>query len=303
MHDEDMIERVVARVLQQLAAESRAALERDFVRATADGDRHDDAECATCRDGGECPRRRPVTLRRMVAAGACRLSQRFPGGPVDDDLAVCIDHTLLKPDATYPQVEQLCHEAAEYGFASVCVNPVHVAACSAMLRGTGVAVCTVIGFPLGATTTAVKVYETREAVEHGAGEIDMVIHVGGLKSGDLAGVYEDIQRVARACGRDALLKVIIEAALLDDDEKVRACLLAARAGADFVKTSTGFASGGATLHDVELMRHAVGDDLGVKAAGGIRDRATAEQMIAAGADRVGASASVKILRERDAGHP
>jgi deoxyribose-phosphate aldolase len=291
VHDEELIERIARRVLESLR--TGGAPEFAGVAGCAGAD-------CTCRDGGECPRRRPATLRRIVAAGACRVAQRFPGGPVEDDLAVCIDHTLLRPEATYAQVEQLCHEAAQYRFASVCINPVHVAACAAMLRGTGVAVCTVVGFPLGATTTAVKVFETRQAVDDGAREIDMVIHVGALKSGDLDAVYEDIRRVGQACGRDALLKVIIEAALLDDDEKVRACVLAAQAGADFVKTSTGFGPGGATLHDVDLMRRAVGDDLGVKAAGGIRDRATAEQMIAAGADRVGASASVKILRERDA---
>jgi deoxyribose-phosphate aldolase len=284
----------VARVLGQLEASGRA----DFERYTTDGDRHDDPSCAYCSGRGECARRRPVTVERLVAAGACRVAQRFSGGPpLPNEIAVCIDHTLLKPDATYEQVATLCREAAENHFASVCVNPVHVAACSAMLRGTGVAVCTVVGFPLGATTTEVKVFETRQAVAAGASEIDMVIHVGALKSGDVQGVHDDIQRVARACGRDALLKVIIEAALLTDEEKVRACAAAKLAGADFVKTSTGFGPGGATLQDVELMRQTVGDDLGVKAAGGIRDRETAEKMIAAGADRIGASASVKIVHE------
>jgi deoxyribose-phosphate aldolase len=301
VHDDDVIDRVAERVLQRLSPDGGEALQREFVRLTQDHDRHDDPSCAVCSGRGECTRRRPVTLRRIVAAGACRVAQRFPGGPVEDDLAVCIDHTLLRPDATYAQVEQLCHEAAQNRFASVCVNPAHVAACAAMLRGAGVAVCTVVGFPLGATTTEVKVFETRQAVQHGAAEIDMVIHVGALKSGDLQGVHDDIRAVAQACGRDVLLKVIIEAALLTDDEKVRACILSQRAGADFVKTSTGFGPGGATLHDVDLMRRTVGDELGVKAAGGIRDRDTALQMIAAGADRIGASASVKILRERDAG--
>jgi deoxyribose-phosphate aldolase len=303
VHDDDVIERVATRVLQRLAPGAAAAHEREFVHWTRDGDRHDDPSCAVCSGRGECARRRPVTLRRIVAAGACRVAQRFPGGPVEDDLAVCIDHTLLRPEATYAQVQQLCREAAEYHFASVCINPVHVADCAALLRGTGVAVCTVVGFPLGATTTEVKVFETRQAVERGAAEIDMVIHVGALKSGDLEAVYTDIRSVAQACGGQTLLKVIIEAALLDDEEKVRACVVSRRAGADFVKTSTGFGPGGATLHDVDLMRRTVGDELGVKAAGGIRDRATAEQMIAAGADRVGASASVKILRERDAARP
>ena len=203
-------------------------------------------------------------------------------------------------DSADDPVAQLCQEAAEFHFASVCINPVHVGACAELLRGSGVAVCTVVGFPLGATTTEVKVFETRQAMDRGATEIDMVIHVGALKSRDLAGVETDIGRVARECGRDALLKVIIEAALLTDEEKVQACAIAQLAGADFVKTSTGFGPGGATLHDVELMRRTVGEDLGVKAAGGIRDRDTAERMIAAGADRIGASASVKILHERSA---
>ncbi len=302
MHDDELIDQVAARVLRQLAGGTdRAGLQSEFERLTHESGRHDDASCALCSGRGECTRRRPVTLRRIVDAGACRVAQRFPGGPVDDDLSICIDHTLLRPEGTYEQVTQLCREAAEHKFASVCVNPVHVAACAAMLRGTGVAVCTVVGFPLGATTTEVKAFETRQAIESGASEIDMVIHVGALKSGDFPAVHTDIRRVAQECGRDALLKVIIEAALLSDDEKVQACVLSQRAGADFVKTSTGFGPGGATLHDVDLMRRTVGDDMGVKAAGGIRDRATVEQMIAAGADRVGASASVKILRERDAG--
>lgn len=297
MRDDEIIERVVAAVLRSLRAPGGAAA-ADFAALTRDGDRHDDPSCADCSGRGECVRRRPVTVQRIVAAGACRVAQRFPGGPVEGDLATCIDHTLLRPEATYEQVAQLCREAAEHRFASVCLNPAHVAAAAALLRGTGVAVCTVVGFPLGATTTEVKVFETRQAIQAGASEIDMVIHVGALKSGDWEAVERDIRLVALECGRDALLKVIIEAALLSDAEKVQACAIAQLAGADFVKTSTGFGPGGATLHDVALMRRTVGEDLGVKAAGGIRDLETAESMIAAGADRIGASASVKILRER-----
>jgi deoxyribose-phosphate aldolase len=301
MREDEIVERIAASVLRRLQPGERAALEAEFARLTAEGERHDDPSCAFCTGRGECPRRRPVTMRRIVAAGACRVAQRFPTGPIEDDLATCIDHTLLRPEATYEQIAQLCREAAECRFASVCINPVHVAACAALLGGSGVAVCTVIGFPLGATTTEVKVFETRQAIDQGASEIDMVIHVGALKSRDFPAVHADIQRVARECDRDALLKVIIEAALLEDAEKVQACAVAQLAGADFVKTSTGFGPGGATLHDVELMRRTVGEELGVKAAGGIRDRDTAERMIAAGADRIGASASVKILRERGAG--
>jgi deoxyribose-phosphate aldolase len=297
VREQEIVERVAASVLRRLESAGRSAIEAEFSDLTRDGGRHDDPSCAFCSGRGECARRRPVTIRRIVDAGACRVAQRFPGGPVEGDLAVCIDHTLLRPEATSQQVEQLCREAAENRFASVCVNPVNVAACVEMLRGAGVAVCTVAGFPLGATTTEVKVFETRQAVQLGASEIDMVIHVGALKSREFAAVHDDIARVARECGRDALLKVIIEAALLEDEEKVQACTIARLAGADFVKTSTGFGPGGATLHDVELMRRTVGEELGVKAAGGIRDRATAERMIAAGADRIGASASVKIVRE------
>jgi deoxyribose-phosphate aldolase len=208
----------------------------------------------------------------------------------------------LRPEGTYEQVAQLCREAAENHFASVCIQPSARGRLCGDAARHGVAVCTVVGFPLGATTTDVKVFETREAVAHGASEIDMVIHVGALKSRDFEAVHTDIARIARECGSRALLKVIIEAALLTDEEKVQACAIAAMAGADFVKTSTGFGPGGATLHDVELMRRTVGDELGVKAAGGIRDRDTAESMIAAGADRIGASASVKIVRETPGRH-
>jgi deoxyribose-phosphate aldolase len=203
---------------------------------------------------------------------------------------------LLKPEADYDQVRKLCEEAAQYHFASVCINPVYVPLAARLLAGSGVAVCTVVGFPLGATPTEVKVFEARQAVSQGASEVDMVIHVGALKSGDFDAVEQDVRQVALACGSKALLKVIIEAALLTDEEKVQACTLCKIAGADFVKTSTGFWPGGATLHDVALMRRTVGDDLGVKAAGGIRDRDMAEQMLRAGADRIGASASIQIVR-------
>ncbi len=209
-----------------------------------------------------------------------------------------IDHTLLKPDATAADIETLCREAAEHRFATVCVNPTWVALAARRLRGTGVGVCSVVGFPLGATTADVKAYETRRAIGDGASEIDMVINVGALKSGELRLVEQDIEAVAsacRACG--ATSKVIIEAALLSDDEKVTACTLAKAAGADFVKTSTGFGPGGATVADVALMRRVVGDAMGVKAAGGVRDLGQVQAMVAAGASRVGASAGVRIVRE------
>jgi deoxyribose-phosphate aldolase len=218
--------------------------------------------------------------------------------PTDGRLAHMIDHTLLKPDATQDQIAQLCHEARKYGFASACVNPSNVEQCVQLLKGSSIPVCAVVGFPLGATPTQVKVFEAQQAIRDGATEVDMVINIGMLKSGDYKLVERDIASVARAChAGNAILKVIIEAALLTDEEKVAACQLAKIAGADFVKTSTGFGPGGATVEDVALMRRVVGPTMGVKAAGGIRTYADAQKMIAAGANRIGASGSVKIMQE------
>jgi deoxyribose-phosphate aldolase len=209
-----------------------------------------------------------------------------------------IDHTLLKPDAARADIERLCREAREFSFATVCVNPAWVATAASLLRGSAVGVCSVVGFPLGATTADVKNYETRRAIFDGATEIDMVINIGALKSGDLRTVERDIEAVVGPCRECRVLsKVIIEAALLSDEEKITACTLAKAAGADFVKTSTGFASGGATAADVALMRRVVGADMGVKAAGGVRDLEGLKAMVAAGATRVGASAGVKIVQE------
>ncbi|MBN1139956.1 MAG: deoxyribose-phosphate aldolase [Anaerolineae bacterium] len=212
-----------------------------------------------------------------------------------------IDHTLLKPDASQDQIAQLCYEARKYGFATVCVNPANVRLCVQLLKGSPVGVCAVVGFPLGATPPEVKAYEAQQALDDGATEVDMVINIGALKSKDYTLVERDIATVARTChAGGALLKVIIEAALLADEEKVKACELAKAAGADYVKTSTGFGPGGATAHDVELMRRTVGPEIGVKAAGGIRSFEEAQTMIAAGATRIGASASVKILQQAQA---
>ncbi|MCC7354156.1 MAG: deoxyribose-phosphate aldolase [Anaerolineae bacterium] len=258
--------------------------------------------CADCR--GDCIVRCADRCRTAVAAGADRLSGALGVGGVAADLARLIDHTLLKPDATEGQVRQLCHEARQHNFATVCVNPTWVRLCAELLQGAPVLVCTVVGFPLGATLTAVKVYEAEQAIALGACELDMVINVGALKSKDYRTVEQDIDLVARACHeRGAILKVIIEAVLLNDEEKVEASVLAQAAGAEYVKTSTGFGPGGATVADVSLMRRVVGSGIGVKAAGGIRSLTDAQSMIQAGATRVGASAGVKIVQEASAKRP
>ena len=241
----------------------------------------------------------PDRLRGVLDAGASRIGLHATGGAAGP-VAGMIDHTLLKPDATKQEIEKLCREAAEFHFATVCVNPTWVALCSTLLRGTGVGVCSVVGFPLGATTADVKHYETRRAIFDGATEVDMVINIGALKSGDLQVVERDIAAVVGPCREaNVISKVIIEVALLTDEQKVAASSLAKAAGADFVKTSTGFASGGATAADVALMRRVVGADMGVKAAGGVRDYEGLKAMVAAGATRVGASAGVKIVQESE----
>jgi len=234
-----------------------------------------------------------------IDAGVARLSNGLGNIQSVASIAKYIDHTLLKPDATESQIAQLCGEAAEHGFKSVCVNPVWVRRAAELLRGSGVLVCTVVGFPLGATVRDIKALEARRAIRDGAKEIDMVINIGALKGGDDEAVFKDIRAVVDACddGR-ALCKVIIETALLTDEEKVRACVAARRARADFVKTSTGFASGGATAADVALMARVVADArMGVKASGGVRSLADLETMVGAGATRIGASAGIKIMKE------
>ena len=211
-----------------------------------------------------------------------------------NNIASYIDHTMLAPQATVSQIRKLCEEAVKYHFASVCVNSCHVALCAELLKGTGVNVCTVVGFPLGAMSTKAKAFEAECAVADGAVEIDMVINVGALKDENWTFVEDDIRAVKKACG-GKLLKVILETCLLTDDEIVRACQLSEAAGADYVKTSTGFSKGGATAEAVSRMRKTVGDRLGVKASGGIRDRESALKMIEAGASRLGCSAGVKIM--------
>ncbi|GAB4275571.1 MAG: hypothetical protein Kow0029_16860 [Candidatus Rifleibacteriota bacterium] len=240
-------------------------------------------------------------VKELIEAGANRIDKGFDAPIPSNELARYIDHTLLKANATKDEIIKLCEEARQHHFASVCVNPANVALAASLLKGSDVKVCTVVGFPLGATSTFVKVMETRDAIANGATEIDMVINVGALKSKDYELVKNDIARVVEAANGHTV-KVILETSLLSDEEKIKACELAKLAGADFVKTSTGFSTGGATLEDVCLMRQVVGPNMGVKASGGIRDAQTAQRMIQMGATRIGASASVAIVRnEKDSG--
>jgi deoxyribose-phosphate aldolase len=253
--------------------------------------------CAVC---GLCVTTREGDVRRIIRNGASRISASQGIGKVADDIAGMIDHTLLKPEATEKQIENLCREAEQYGFCSVCVNPWFVPLCAKLLRRTVVKVCTVIGFPLGATTPETKAYETRSVIGEGAQECDMVINVGALKSGEYVLVERDIRGVVRAARPNTVVKVILETCLLTDEEKIKACEIAKRSGADYVKTSTGFSKGGATAEDIALMRRTVGSEMGVKASGGVRSKEDAEKMVKAGATRIGASASVKIVTGKKA---
>jgi deoxyribose-phosphate aldolase len=248
----------------------------------------------------------PHKLRQVVENGADRVAYHGDAEDVPVDLAKYIDHTLLRPDATLAEIEVLCDEALAFGFASVCINPTWVKVAAERLRGSSVKVCTVIGFPLGANTPDIKSMEARKALREGAREVDMVINIGALKSGDLELVRMDIEKVVDAAHESgAICKVILETSLLTDEEKVIASSLAKQAKADFVKTSTGFSGGGATVYDVALMRETIGPDMGVKASGGVRTLEDAEDMIAAGATRIGASAGVQIVggAERDGDDP
>lgn len=212
-------------------------------------------------------------------------------------LAKMIDHTILKPEATMIEVIKVCEEAIKYEFASVCINPSRVSLAKEILEGSGVKVCTVIGFPLGASTINIKKLEAEEAINDGATEIDMVINIGKLKDGDIDYVLSEINEVTRACQDKAIVKVIIETCLLTEEEKITVCKLAKEAGASFVKTSTGFSNGGATLEDIKLMRKIVGKDMGVKASGGIKTKSYAKELIKGGATRIGASSSVSMIEE------
>lgn len=252
-----------------------------------------------CSDCGMCASRRPESVRAVQSAGACRVGAGVDVGKVDVAMAGMIDHTLLKADATAADLKKLCEEARKYCFASVCVNSTNVAKARAFLDGAGVMVCAVVGFPLGAMLPTAKAFEAREAVRCGADEIDMVINIGALKARDYALVEDDIRRVVQAA-RPAKVKVILETGALTHEEKIIGITLSKIAGAHFVKTSTGFGPGGATVEDIALMRKLVGDEMGVKASGGVRTHEDAEKMRAAGADRIGASASVAIVGGADA---
>lgn len=255
-----------------------------------------------CKDGictdGHCVVHNKEGVRSIVENGASRITAGVgvdKEGEIEPNLARMIDHTLLKPEATVQQIEQLCAEAKKYHFASVCINPSYVPLCASLLKDTDIKVCTVIGFPLGATSTETKAFETEQVIKSGATEVDMVINVGRLKSKEYEYVEHDIFAVVSTAKRYGVLtKVILETGLLTDEEKVVACVIAKRAGADFVKTSTGFSKGGATAGDIALMRYVVGSAMGVKASGGVRTREDALKMVASGADRIGASASVAI---------
>lgn len=296
---DDLIERITRLVLAELAAPAPPGPDAARLHAYASDARSTGGRpgCTRCDAWGPCPEHCGLEVRSALAGGATRVSSS-PGYCPPDDLGIRgrIDHTLLKPETTAEQIRQLCKEAAENCFASVCVNPTYVPLCAELLRDTSVKVCTVVGFPLGAHLPEVKAYETRRAIQDGAREIDMVIDIGALKSKDHAKVERDIRAVVDACGPHVVSKVILEMTLLTREEKIAGCSLSKAAGADFVKTSTGFAGGGATLEDVKLMRQVVGADMGIKAAGGIRNQDDARKLIEAGATRLGTSASIKIVR-------
>jgi deoxyribose-phosphate aldolase len=293
MSDVDrLVEMITQRVQERLQGQPRAKLNvlpRD--RGACDDDAAPGEDCAGC---GSCVVRRPWSVRAAEEAGLVRVGAALGVGEVPADLAKLIDHTLLKAEATRDEIVKLCDEARKYHFASVCVNTTWVPLCKSLLANSGVMVCTVVGFPLGAMLPTAKAYEARDAVRAGAQEIDMVINIGALKSRDYETVFEDICRVVKAAA-PAKVKVILETGALNTEEKIIGCTLSKLAGAAFVKTSIGFGPGGATVEDITLMRKLVGSEMGVKASGGVRTREDAEKMALAGANRIGASASVAIV--------
>jgi deoxyribose-phosphate aldolase len=286
--DQQLIQRIVETVTREVLLAMAEAKQEQDTGVVCKEDCYEGYCVQTCMDD----------VGQVVRAGASRVSSALGAVPADVQLSSKIDHTLLKPEATPDQIAQLCFEARKYGFATVCVNPTHVKLAAELLKNSDVGVTTVIGFPLGATLPEVKAFEALDAIKDGATEIDMVVNIGALKARDFTTVAQDIRGVVQVChDRSVLVKVILEMALLSEEEKIAGCLLAKEAAADFVKTSTGFGPGGATVEDVALMRRVVGPQMGVKAAGGIRNLADAQGMVKAGASRIGASAGVRIVSE------
>jgi deoxyribose-phosphate aldolase len=290
----ELVEIIVKRVTERLQSQGTGTF--GAVRSFSDCSCSKDS-CSGC---GQCVVKKPSAVNNIINFGATRISSS-PGiaANIDTKLASMIDHTLLKPDATHADLTKLCEEASQYHFATVCVNSSNIPFAARLLKGSGVKPIAVVGFPLGAATAQAKAFEAKEAIRAGAEEIDMVINIGAIKSKDYKTVYEDIKQVVDA-SKPHLVKVILETSNLTHDEKVAACVLSKTAGANFVKTSTGFSTGGATVADIELMRQIVGDDMQVKASGGIRTKEDAEAMVKAGADRIGASASVAIVTGKKA---
>jgi deoxyribose-phosphate aldolase len=285
---EEVVEVITRRVAEKLQQMGFLAGQETAVSCVIDGE--------DCTDCGHCATKRPEAVKNILDSGADRIGTKIGinGAKIDRELAAKIDHTLLKPDASREQLLKVCEEAKQFGFATVCVNSSNIPLVARQLKGTPVKPIAVVGFPLGAATSQAKAFEAREAIRAGAEEIDMVVNIGALKSKDYKLVYEDIKTVVEA-SRPHKVKVIIETAQLNQEEKIVACALSKTAGAAFVKTSTGFGGGGATVEDIALMRRVVGSDMEVKASGGIRTREDAQKMVQAGADRIGASASVAIV--------
>ncbi len=282
-----LAEIVAARIRTQLGSVAT-------LNGCSNDETHSNSCEGTCSSCGHCVEKRPEEVQAIIQQGATRVSAAPGSKAVATDVASLIDHTLLRPDATAKDIKRLCEEAKSFDFASVCVNSANVSRCRALLGQSQVKVCAVVGFPLGAMAPGAKAFEAREAVRQGANEIDMVMNIGALRGGDFQLVLEDISKVVSAA-RPAKVKVILETGMLTDEEKVAACTLAKLAGAHFVKTSTGFGKGGATAADIRLMRQVVGEKMGVKASGGIRSLEDVQKMVEAGANRIGASASVAIV--------
>jgi deoxyribose-phosphate aldolase len=289
---DEVVELITRRVVEKLQQKGIAVDKGVVASCISPGQ-----DCTSC---GHCAERKPEAVKNILQSGADRIGTKtgINGSKIDSKMASMIDHTILKPDATREQLIKVCEEAKQFGFATVCVNSANIPLVARHLKGSNVKPIAVVGFPLGAATTQAKAFEAKEAIRAGAQEIDMVINIGSVKSKDYKTVYEDIKSVVDA-SKPHKVKVIIETSQLNDDEKITACVLSKTAGAAFVKTSTGFGGGGATVEDIALMRRIVGHDMEVKASGGIRTREDAQKMIQAGADRIGASASVSIVTGRD----